>query len=76
MLVTVYAAACQIVYLVCLCTMTSAHQKLKDSLGIPKESDLEGPQDLITRLLGETETPVLEGTNKTLHAPRLRGKEQ
>ena len=26
--------------------------------------------------LGETETPVLESTNKTLHAPRLRGKEQ
>ena len=26
--------------------------------------------------LGETETPVLEGTNKTLCAPRLRGKEQ
>ena len=26
--------------------------------------------------LGETETPVLEDTNKTLHAPRLRGKEQ
>jgi len=30
--------------------MTSAHQKLKDSLGIPRESDLEGQQDLITRL--------------------------
>ena len=26
--------------------------------------------------LGETETPVLEGINKALHAPRLRGKEQ
>ena len=26
--------------------------------------------------LGETETPVLEGTNKPLPAPRLRGKEQ
>ena len=26
--------------------------------------------------LGETETPDLEGINKILHAPRLRGKEQ
>ena len=26
--------------------------------------------------LGETETPVLEDTNKTLCTPRLRGKEQ
>ena len=25
--------------------------------------------------LGETETPVLEGTNKILRVPRLRGKE-
>ena len=50
MLVTVYSAACQIPFLVCFCTMTSAHQKLKDSLGIPRESDLEGQQDLITRL--------------------------
>ena len=47
-------------------------------LEIPRESDHEGQWDLFTRLptgLGETETPVLDGTNKTLHAPRPRGKE-
>ena len=27
-------------------------------------------------VLGETETPAMEGTNKNLHAPRPRGKEQ
>ena len=45
--------------------------------GNPRESDLEGQRDLTTRApLGETGTPVLEGTHKTLHAPRLRGKGQ
>ena len=39
-------------------------------LEIPRDSYLEDQWDLITRL------PVLEGTNKTLLTPRLRGKEQ
>ena len=45
-------------------------------LGIPGESDLEGQWDLITRLpqAWGKQTPVLEGTNKTLYTPRLRGK--
>ena len=29
-----------------------------------------------SRGLGETETPLLQGTNKILHAPRPRGEEQ
>ena len=44
----------------------------------PRESDLEGQQDWITRLpqdWGKHETPVLEGTNKIFRIPRLRGKE-
>ena len=46
-------------------------------LGIPRKSDLEGQWDLITRLpQGETETPVLESTNKIVCIPRHRGKEQ
>ena len=52
---------------------------LTKGLGIPRESDLEGQWDLITGLSqdwGETETPVLEGTNKIVHTPRPRGEEQ
>ena len=48
-------------------------------LGIPRESDFESQRDLITKIstgLEKTETPVLEGTNETLRAARLRGKEQ
>ena len=44
----------------------------------PRESELEGQQDLITRFSqarGNRDS-VSEGTNKTLYAPRLRGKEQ
>ena len=47
--------------------------------GIPRESVFEGQQDLITGLpqdCEETETPLLEGTNKTLCAPGPRGKKQ
>ena len=46
-------------------------------LGIPRESDIEGQWDLITGLpqdRGKTETPLLEGTNKTLYAPGPRGR--
>ena len=47
-------------------------------LGIPRESDLSPAGfDHKTYIgMGETETLVLEGTNKTLYAPRFRGKEQ
>ena len=47
-------------------------------LGIPRESGLEGRQDLLIELPEDwgKQTPVLEGTNKILHAPRPRGKEQ
>ena len=46
--------------------------------GTPKESDLEGQQDLIIRLPQDRGKPtlVLEGTNEILLAPRPRGKEQ
>ena len=37
---------------------------------------LVGFDDKASTELGETETLLLEGTNKTLHAPRLKGKEQ
>ena len=54
---------------------------LTKGLGIPRESHLEGQRDLITRFPQEWEARgkqklVLGGTNKTLRAPRLRGKEQ
>ena len=47
-------------------------------LGIPRESDLEGQRALITGLSDDwkKQTPVLEGTNKILHMPRPRAKEQ
>ena len=47
-------------------------------LGIPRESGLEGQWDLIRGLpeYWGKQTPVLEGTNKILHAPRPRGEEQ
>ena len=47
-------------------------------LGIPRESDFKDQQDLITRLPQDwgKQTPLLEGTNKILHAPGPRGKEQ
>ena len=47
-------------------------------LGIPRESDLEGQQDLIIGLSQDfwKQTPVLERTNKILHTPRPRGEEQ
>ena len=47
-------------------------------LGIPRESDLEGQRALITGLSEDwkKQTPVLEGTNKILHMPRPRAKEQ
>ena len=46
-------------------------------LGIPRESGLEGQWDLIRGLpeYWGKQTPVLEGTNKILHAPRPRGEE-
>ena len=46
--------------------------------GNPQESDLEGQGDdnRNSKGLGETGTPLLEGTNKLLFAPRPRGKEQ
>ena len=51
---------------------------LTTGLGIPRESDLEGQRDLIIELPQDwgKQRLVLEGTNKTLHAPRLRGKEK
>ena len=47
-------------------------------LGILRKTDLEGQQHLIIRLPQDwgKETPVPEGTNKTLHVLRLKGKEQ
>ena len=47
-------------------------------LGIPREYDIESQWDLIIRLpqgWGK-QISVLEGTNKTLCAPGLKGKEQ
>ena len=50
----------------------------KKGLGIPREADLEGQQDLIMGLPQDwgTETPVLDSTNKILSVVRSRGKEQ
>ena len=47
-------------------------------LGIPRESEFEGQQDLIIGLPQDwgKQTPLLEGTNKMLHAAVPRGKEQ
>ena len=47
-------------------------------LGMPRESDFEGQWDLIIGLPQDwgKQTPALEGTNKILHTPRPRGKEQ
>ena len=47
-------------------------------LGIPRESGLEGQRDLTVGLPEDwgKQTPVLESTNKILHAPRPRGEEQ
>ena len=42
-------------------------------LGIPRETGLDYRT---SRGLGETETPILEGTNKILNTPRPRGEEQ
>ena len=42
-----------------------------------QESDFEGQWDLITGLpqdWGKTETPLLEGTDKTLYAPGPGGR--
>ena len=51
---------------------------LAKELGIPRESDFEDEQDLITGLPQDwgKQTAILEGRNKTLCAPRPRGKEQ
>ena len=50
---------------------------LTKGLGIPRESDLEVQRDLIARVPQDwRKTPDLEDANKTLHTPRLRGKEQ
>ena len=50
----------------------------KKGLGIPREADLEGQQDLIMGLPQDwgTETPVSDSTNKILSVVRSRGKEQ
>ena len=50
----------------------------KKGLGIPREADLEGQQDLIMGLPQDwgTETPVLDSRNKILSVVRSRGKEQ
>ena len=51
---------------------------LAKGLGIPRESDFEGQWDLITghpQQWGK-QTPLLEVTNKILHIPEPRGKEQ
>ena len=47
-------------------------------LGIPRELELEGQCDLVIGLPEDwgKQTPVLEGTNKILLAPRPRGEEQ
>ena len=46
-------------------------------LGIPRESDFEGQQDIITELPQDWgKQRLLEGTNKTVCAPEPRGKEQ
>ena len=49
----------------------------KKGLEIPREATLKasGFDYKTSTELGETETPILEGTNKTFHAPRLRRKE-
>ena len=51
---------------------------LTKRLRIPRESDLKGHGILLQDFhrTGGKETSVLEDTNKTWHAPRLRGKEQ
>ena len=54
---------------------------LTKELGIPRESHLEGHRDLIIRFPQDwgargKQRLILEGMNKTLQAPRLRGKEQ
>ena len=66
------------------CEGSESHVRLP-SLRI-RQRDWESPENLTLkasriwlqdfRRPGETETPVLEGTNKALCAPRLRGKEQ
>ena len=48
---------------------------LTKGLGISRESGLEASYKT-SRGLEEIETPVLEGTNKILHAPRPTGEEQ
>ena len=67
------------------CKSSEPHVRLlslgiqQKELGIPRESELKGQQDLITGLpqdWGEIETPTLESTNKMLCAPRPRGKKQ
>jgi len=47
-------------------------------LRIPRDSDLEGQKNLIIGLPRDwgKQTSLLEDTNKVLHAPRPRGKEQ
>ena len=57
---------------------TSQPGDLTKGLGIPRESGLEGQRNLIMGFPQdwEKQTPALEGMNKTLHAPRARGKEQ
>ena len=51
---------------------------LTTGLGIPRESDLAAQWDLIIGLSQDwrKQTPDLEGTNKILHEPRPRGKEE
>ena len=47
-------------------------------LGIPRESNLEGQQDLIIGLLQDwgKQTPLLRGANKVLCTPKPKGREQ
>ena len=60
--------------------MSHQASKLEDpakGLGIPRESGLNGQQDLITGLPQDwgKQTPFLEGTNKILHAcTKTQGK--
>ena len=45
-------------------------------LRIPQNYDFEGQRDFTSMGLGETETWLLEGTNKRLHGPGPKGKEK
>ena len=54
----------------------SQHGDPAMGLRIPQNYDFEGQRDFTSMGLGETETWLLEGTNKRLHGPGPKGKEK